>query len=184
MAMMVQNDENRLALVQAIATQHEVIERQLDVLQNMTNALRSYDVFRKKTHTVTGHRPDDDEDDDELAAIEERIVTGAPIGLPPTSPSPQQRASAISKKRHCMHGKQRAHCRDCGGSIFCAHDKRKNLCALCGGSSMCVHGRRARECKSIECREGSMCKHRMIRRECPQCAASTAATTVQSSEWL
>lgn len=157
-----------MAILHAIAAQHESIAAQLSTLEDLTNTLQRYDDSldsRKRQRHANSSR--DCDEDDELMAIESGVLYGDTRGGPSSPPV----LSALSKQRHCVHGRQKAHCRDCGGTIFCRHDKRKNLCTECGGSSMCIHGRRARECKSIECRQNSMCKHRMIRKNCVECGS-------------
>ena len=42
----------------------------------------------------------------------------------------------------CEHGRQKSHCKDCGGSEVCEHNMRKSLCKDCGGSQICEHNKR------------------------------------------
>ena len=43
-------------------------------------------------------------------------------------------------KYKCSHGKNRAECKDCGGSSLCQHGRRKSRCKECGGHARCEHG--------------------------------------------
>ena len=51
------------------------------------------------------------------------------------------------RKGYCTHGKQKARCRECGGSALCMHGKEKARCRECGGSAFCMHGKRKRCCR-------------------------------------
>ena len=42
----------------------------------------------------------------------------------------------------CEHGRQKSHCKDCGGSEVCEHNRRKSQCKDCGGSQICEHNKR------------------------------------------
>ncbi len=53
------------------------------------------------------------------------------------------------------HGKQKAQCKECGGSSFCEHGKRKSICKECGGSAICEHGKQKAQCK--ECGAWKFC---------------------------
>jgi len=41
------------------------------------------------------------------------------------------------KKNHCEHGKQKATCKECGGSGICEHGKRKLQCIICHPEKAC-----------------------------------------------
>ena len=45
----------------------------------------------------------------------------------------------------CVHGRQKSHCRDCGGSQICAHGGRKNSCKECRGHARTIGVRGCRE---------------------------------------
>lgn len=49
-----------------------------------------------------------------------------------------------------MHGRQRRHCRPCGGSAFCEHGKTQNRCKGCSGASICKHQRERSACKECD----------------------------------
>ena len=51
----------------------------------------------------------------------------------PKVPKPVNKPSV----KRCAHGRQKAYCRECGGSAFCVHDKQKAHCPECRG---CEHG--------------------------------------------
>jgi hypothetical protein len=70
----------------------------------------------------------------------------------------------------CEHGKQKTHCKECGGSAFCEHNKFKQYCKECGGSSICEHGKRKTNCK--ECGGSSICEHGKIKAQCKECGGS------------
>lgn len=66
---------------------------------------------------------------------------------------------SIHKKQYCRdcnvgfceHGRQKSHCKECGGISICEHNRLKNVCKDCGGSNICEHGRRKYQCK--ECND-------------------------------
>ena len=78
----------------------------------------------------------------------------------------------INKKirKKCEHGKEKSHCKECGGSSFCEHGKQKYRCKECGGSSFCEHGKRKSSCK--EC-GGSLCEHGKPKYRCKECGGSS-----------
>ena len=59
--------------------------------------------------------------------------------------------------RACPHGRQRANCKECGGTSICEHGRQRTLCKECGGSGICEHGRQRPLCK--ECGGASICEH-------------------------
>ena len=48
----------------------------------------------------------------------------------------------------CEHGRQRSHCKECGGASICEHGRRRSKCKECGGGAICEHGRRALSARS------------------------------------
>jgi hypothetical protein len=70
----------------------------------------------------------------------------------------------------CEHGRQKAHCKECGGSAFCEHGKQKAQCKECVGSSFCKHGKRKSTCK--ECGGSSICEHGRHKAICKECGGS------------
>jgi len=73
--------------------------------------------------------------------------------------------------KKCEHGKQKATCKDCGGSAFCKHGKRKATCKECGGSAFCEHGKQKATCKN--CGGSSICKHGKKKSQCKDCGGSS-----------
>ena len=71
---------------------------------------------------------------------------------------------------HCEHGKQKARCKECGGSSICEHGRIRSQCKECGGSSICEHGRQRSGCK--ECGGSSVCEHGRRRHRCKDCGGS------------
>ena len=41
--------------------------------------------------------------------------------------------------KKCIHGRQKAFCKLCGGSGLCKHNKNKYYCKDCGTSGNCSH---------------------------------------------
>ena len=70
----------------------------------------------------------------------------------------------------CEHGRQKAHCKECGGSAFCEHGKQKSHCKECGGSSICPHNKYKAICK--ECKGSSICEHGRHKAICKECGGS------------
>ena len=70
----------------------------------------------------------------------------------------------------CEHGKQKANCKECGGSAFCEHNKFKQYCKECGGSSICEHGKRKTNCK--KCGGSAFCEHGRLKAQCKECGGS------------
>jgi hypothetical protein len=50
-------------------------------------------------------------------------------------------------REKCPHGKQKWHCKDCGGSQICKHKKALSYCIECGGRAICKHRRQRHHCK-------------------------------------
>lgn len=78
--------------------------------------------------------------------------------------------SPPTKKKKCPHGKQRPHCKDCGGSVFCEHGRERRYCKECGGSGICEHNRVRSVCKP--CGGVSICEHGRVRSACKKCGGS------------
>ena len=70
----------------------------------------------------------------------------------------------------CPHGRQRNHCKDCGGSSICEHGRQRSTCQDCGGSSICEHSRVRSQCK--DCGGSSICEHSRKRSQCKDCGGS------------
>jgi hypothetical protein len=70
----------------------------------------------------------------------------------------------------CQHGRQKAQCKECGGSGICQHNKYKSNCKECGGSSICEHGKYKTVCK--ECCGSSVCEHGKYKIACKICDGS------------
>ena len=70
----------------------------------------------------------------------------------------------------CSHGKQKSQCRECGGSAFCSHGKWKSQCKECGGSGICSHGKQKAKCK--ECGGSAFCSHGKRKAYCKECGGS------------
>jgi hypothetical protein len=71
----------------------------------------------------------------------------------------------------CEHGKQKSTCKDCGGTSICQHGKHKPICRDCGGTSICEHGNRKAQCK--ECVGSSFCEHKKRKSICKECGGSS-----------
>ena len=52
-----------------------------------------------------------------------------------------------AKKNKCEHNRQKAQCKECGGSQFCEHNRQKARCIDCDGSQICEHKRVKDQCK-------------------------------------
>lgn len=74
-------------------------------------------------------------------------------------------------KRHCIHGRVKAQCRECGGSAFCIHNKRKITCLECKGSGICIHNKRESRC--VDCKGGEICIHDKVKGRCKICDGSS-----------
>ena len=83
----------------------------------------------------------------------------------------KRRKAGSQWKYYCHHERQRAHCKECGGSSICEHNRVRNVCRECGGSSICEHGRQRASCK--ECGGSSFCEHGRQRHACKECGGSS-----------
>ena len=70
----------------------------------------------------------------------------------------------------CEHNKQKAHCKECGGSAVCEHGTRKAYCKECGGSAFCEHNKLKARCK--ECGGSAICEHNKLKAHCKECGGS------------
>ena len=59
----------------------------------------------------------------------------------------RNRAKKYRDNHKCEHGRQKSHCKECGGSTICEHNRERNKCKECGGASICEHGRQRNTCK-------------------------------------
>ena len=59
----------------------------------------------------------------------------------------------------CVHGRQRNHCKDCGGVSLCKHKRQKSRCKECGGSGICEHGRQRWCCSACKMQVKSTSVH-------------------------
>ena len=64
-----------------------------------------------------------------------------------TNASNKQIKIRTPKKGDCEHGRNKYHCKECGGSSICQHGRIKTTCKECGGSGICQHGRQKSKCK-------------------------------------
>ncbi len=69
--------------------------------------------------------------------------------------------------KKCTHDKQKAVCRECGGSQICEHDKIKASCKKCGGSQICEHQIQKLLCK--KCGGSQICEHHKQKSTCKKC---------------
>ena len=83
----------------------------------------------------------------------------------------KRRVGAKRWARHCIHGRQRSHCKQCGGASICEHGRQRNKCKECGGASICEHGRIRSQCK--ECGGASICEHGRQRNTCKECGGAS-----------
>jgi hypothetical protein len=67
----------------------------------------------------------------------------------------------------CLHNRQQARCKECGGASICSHNRERRRCKDCGGASICPHKRIKNQCK--ECEGTSICQHNRIRSICKKC---------------
>ena len=79
----------------------------------------------------------------------------------------RNRQKELRLKKKCEHGKEKRHCRECGGSSYCEHNVRKGRCKECGGSSLCEHKLEKSSC--VKCGGSSICEHNRERRRCREC---------------
>jgi hypothetical protein len=71
---------------------------------------------------------------------------------------------------HCLHGRERSMCKECGGCGICRHGRQRPKCKECGGSQICEHERVRSECK--QCGGSQICKHQRLRSVCKECGGS------------
>ena len=76
-------------------------------------------------------------------------------------------AKRFREKYKCIHGREKAHCRNCGGSSFCIHGRQKSQCRDCGGSAFCVHDIRKETCR--DCDGSAFCIHSIRKGNCRDC---------------
>ena len=71
------------------------------------------------------------ENESESERLEIVVVQSSSGALPNSSKHSKAVAKIAPRKtKHCEHGRQKSHCRICGGSIYCKHDKRKSYCKV------------------------------------------------------
>ena len=63
---------------------------------------------------------------------------------------PIENVKSNKNNKKCEHGKEKYHCKECGGSGICEHGKRKSDCKECGGSAFCEHGKQKSQCKECD----------------------------------
>ena len=110
-----------------------------------------------------------------------RVFTSAPkLGTQRVCPTQQMPSPP------CPHGRQRYHCKECGGGGICEHGRQRSRCKDCGGGGICEHGRARRRCK--DCGGSSICEHGRRRSGCKECGGSRQdavileATVVEGDE--
>ena len=82
----------------------------------------------------------------------------------------QVAAQKKRKRSDCEHGRQKTHCKECGGGSICGHGRIKSQCKQCGGVSICEHGRIKSKCK--ECGGASICQHGRQKSRCKECGGA------------
>jgi hypothetical protein len=75
------------------------------------------------------------------------------------------------EKNKCEHGRERSHCKECGGGSICEHGRERSQCKDCGGASICEHGRIRSKCK--DCGGASICEHNRLRSTCKDCGGAS-----------
>ena len=70
----------------------------------------------------------------------------------------------------CIHNRQKALCKDCGGNQICIHNRQKSICKDCGGSQICIHNRRKNRCK--DCGGNDICIHNKLKNRCKDCGGN------------
>ena len=73
--------------------------------------------------------------------------------------------------KKCEHNRQKAQCKECGGSSICIHERYKYTCKECGGISVCIHERQKSTCK--ECGGISICEHGRQKSTCKECGGAS-----------
>ena len=71
------------------------------------------------------------------------------------------------QRTKCEHGRQRSHCKACGGSEICGHNKIRSHCKTCGGSEVCRHNKIRSHCKTFGV--SKICEHNRQRSRCLSC---------------
>ena len=79
----------------------------------------------------------------------------------------------------CPHGRERSHCKECGGGSICEHGRERSGCKECGGASICEHGRVRSICK--ECGGSAICEHGRQRPTCRSAVGHRYASTIVSA---
>ncbi len=64
-----------------------------------------------------------------------------------------ERAKMGRERNKCPHGRERKHCKECGGSSICEHNRIRSQCKDCNGSQICEHKRRRNQCRECMNRE-------------------------------
>ena len=70
----------------------------------------------------------------------------------------------------CIHNRQKALCKDCGGNQICIHNRQKSICKDCGGSQICIHNRLKSTCK--DCGGNDICIHNKLKNRCKHCGGN------------
>ena len=73
----------------------------------------------------------------------ERILIMPPVCMPVS----QTEVKTKHRNAKCIHGRERAKCKDCGGVSICSHGRQRSQCFLCQGGSICSHGKLRSRCK-------------------------------------
>lgn len=79
----------------------------------------------------------------------------------------RERGRKRKEKYKCEHNKQKASCKECGGSQICEHNINKYNCVKCKGNGICHHDRIKAQCK--ECKGNRICKHNKYIFHCKDC---------------
>lgn len=74
------------------------------------------------------------------------------------------------KLKKCAHGKNKYHCKECGGKGICVHGKRKYRCRDCKGAGICEHDRIRDDC--FQCGGNRFCVHDLRRERCLECSGT------------
>lgn len=73
----------------------------------------------------------------------------------------------------CEHNRIRNYCKDCGGSAICEHSRIRYQCKICGGYAICIHNKRKSKCK--DCGGSEICSHNKQRGQCKECFPVTCS---------
>jgi hypothetical protein len=124
-----------------------------------------------------GNRPNRDVGGLDSAQVGACFFFPFPRGAPPPPTHPpthppltphSARAKAKASRPKCVHGRQKAQCKDCGTG-YCEHKRRKFQCKDCGTAKRgkeCKHGRTPSRCK--DCGTGH-CVHERNTGLCRDC---------------